>query len=90
MRGKPAAGITRCRCGNPTESGSVTRWEMDPTGGPHLAVKRGAGLLCQWPQRRGGRGSLADPVWAGELDRAGVRRGRGKAGHGGEEKIGPS
>ena len=28
---------------------------MDPTGGPHLAVTRGVGQLCQRPQRRGGR-----------------------------------
>ena len=40
---KPDAGIARGRCGNSTESGSVTRWQTDLTSRSHLAAKRGAG-----------------------------------------------
>jgi len=43
VRNKSAARIARGWCGNSTESSSVTRWETDPIGGPHLAVKRREG-----------------------------------------------
>ena len=39
--------IMRGRCDLTAEYGSVTRYEEDLTGGPHLSVTQGAGPLCQ-------------------------------------------
>ena len=45
-------------------SGSDTRWKTGPTGGPRLAVARGAGPPCQRLLRRVGACGAGCSVWA--------------------------
>jgi len=69
-------------------SGSDTRWKTGPTGGPRLAVARGAGPPCQRLLRRGGACGAGCSVWATKwaaLALAGARKRKGEGGKAGRE-----